>query len=297
LIGFFPFTARNMNTPNPQSQPYVDGPYSPQRIVGQSGGADFLDCKAGEGKMVKALTIYADGERVKSIKLTYSDNTTSSTHGYQSGTIHGIRFEPGERVTWVTLWTDDRYKDLARIQLSTTYNKHIDGGGYWKGYTPYSIDVGSGYLVGATGNAKSAYVKALGLIFLIEVTKTTISNVVYDPPQANLISRTTLDSATFDNRGSTSVLNWEFTDSQERTNSTSFTSSTTQTFTANVSVETSIPEIAKVGESYQWQTGKTQTMGTVETHTATLSWRLSGSLDPGLKVPMLFLLSTGTGGH
>ena len=158
-----------------------------KRIVGQSGGADFLDCKAGEGKMVKTLTTYADGERVRFIKLTYSDNTTSSTHGYQSWTIHEIRFEPGERVTWVTLWTDDRYKDLARIQLSTTYNKHIDGGGYWKGYTPYSINVGSGYLVGATGNAKSAYVKALGLIFLIEVTKTTISNVVYDPPQANLI--------------------------------------------------------------------------------------------------------------
>ncbi len=43
---------------------------------------------------------------------------------------------------------------------------------------PHPIDVGSGYPVGATGNAKSAYVKALGLIFLIEVTKTTISNVV-----------------------------------------------------------------------------------------------------------------------
>ncbi len=81
LIGFFPFTTRNMNTPNPQSQPYVDCPYTPQRIVGQSDGADFLDCKAGEGKMVKTLTIYADGERVKSIKLTYSDNITSLTHG------------------------------------------------------------------------------------------------------------------------------------------------------------------------------------------------------------------------
>ncbi len=110
LIGFFPFTTRNINTSNPQSQPYVDGPYTPQRIVGQSGGADFLDCKAGEGKMVKNLTIYADSERVKSIKLTCSDNTTSSTHSYQSGTIHEIRFEPGERVTWVNLWTDDRYK-------------------------------------------------------------------------------------------------------------------------------------------------------------------------------------------
>ncbi len=75
-------------------------------------------------------------------------------------------------------------KDLARIQLSTTYNKHIDGGGYWIGYTPYSIDVGSGYLVGATGNAKSAYVKALGLIFLIEVTKLlsqTLSMILHKP--------------------------------------------------------------------------------------------------------------------
>ncbi len=53
--------------------------------MGQSGGADFLDCKAGEGKMVKILTIYADSERVKSIKLTYSDNTTSSTHDSNPG--------------------------------------------------------------------------------------------------------------------------------------------------------------------------------------------------------------------
>jgi len=34
LIGFFPFAARNTNTPNPQSQPYVDGPYTPQKNRG-----------------------------------------------------------------------------------------------------------------------------------------------------------------------------------------------------------------------------------------------------------------------
>ncbi len=139
--------------------------------------------------------------------------------------------------------------------------------------------------------------KPLGLYFSSRSPRLLSQTLSNDPPQANLISRTTLDSATFDNRGSTSVLNWEFTDSQERTNSTSFTSSTPQTFTANVSVETSIPEIGKVGESYQWQTGKTQTMGTVETRTATLSWSLSGSLDPGLEYRCYSYCQQGQGGH
>ena len=249
--------------------------------MGLGGGAEFLDCKAEDGRMVKTFTIYSDGLRVRSVKLTYTDGTTSATHGPQSGDIHEIRLEAGERITSVTLYTDDEYGDLARIRMQTSYGKLIDGGGYWNNYPQYSIDVGSGYLVGATGNARSDYVKALGLIFLIEVAKTTISKVVYDSPQANQISRTSLDTVTYDNRGSTSKLDWDFTNSLERTDSTSFTSGTTQTFTTNVSVEASIPEIAKVGESYQWQQGNTQTMGTVETHAAVLKWSLSGSLDPG----------------
>ena len=261
---------------------FPSGPYVRGYAIGGGGGSTFIQCEAGRGVLVKKIGVYYNSSCLQAIQVTYTDGTKATTAGKVNGSYGELIFEPGETAIRASLWGNGVGTRTGRILIKTTKGQTLDVGKNTSGQTEYSMDVGSGFVAGFAGRA-AGEIDALSFVFLLPVKKVEMKDVKYtQPPPQTAIRPTNLTVTTYHcDSNKVGGLNWDFTNSVQRSNAYSFTSQTSQEFGMKVEVTAGIPEIASVTAGYEWKIGASQSQQWSNTETTTLSWSLSGHLEPG----------------
>ena len=261
---------------------FPDGPYVAGNAVGGGGGHTFIQCEADRGVLVKKIGVYYDSSWLQAIEVTYTDGTKAATAGKPSGSYAELIFEPGETVISASLWGNGVGTRTGRIRIKTKKGQTLDVGRNTSGQNEYAMDVGSGFVAGFAGRCGSD-IDALSFVFLLPVKKVEMKDVKYtQPPPRTAIRPTNLTSTTYQcDSNKAGGLDWNFTNSVQRTNAYSFTSQTSQEFGVKVEVTAGIPEIASVTGGFEWKIGESQSQEWSNTESTTLSWSLSGHLGPG----------------
>ncbi|KAJ7544204.1 hypothetical protein O6H91_09G069500 [Diphasiastrum complanatum] len=164
----------------------------------------------------------------------------------------------------------------------------------WGRKQEYPIDVASGICVGAyIGSGSEIYI--MGFVFLLPIQQSRLINVSY--PNLALdnagILPETLDSYKDKNTGSVSR-NWEFGGSREITTSSTWSLSTGLEVHSEITVKAGIPEVADVEGKFGWKVSVTGTYQTTSETKKTVSWKQSGTLQPGQSVDLTALVRRGT---
>ncbi|VUC37222.1 unnamed protein product [Clonostachys rosea] len=102
---------------------------------------------------------YTDRQLVKAIKVVYSDGTDRGS-GNQTGTSHTFKFDSGEKVTSMGIWTG---ANVDRIRWVTNHGRTFDHGG--TGGTERPQQVGNGILLGFSGSTNENELVSLGSSF------------------------------------------------------------------------------------------------------------------------------------
>ena len=202
----------------------------------------------------------------------------------------------------MTLWGNGIGTRTGRIRLTTNKGQTLDVGKDTSGQTPYDMAIGSGVLVGMVGRS-GGDIDQLGAMFLRSaITHVAISNVVYNPDLAGTdkgIENVALDQAEYSNPAdSTKPVNWEFGGKTSRSQSTSYSQTSGDTFGLSVGVEVSAEPFgigAKVTGGFEWKHEASQTTTTTTSNEIELTWGLSGTLDPGESCICTALVQRGEG--
>ncbi|OCH85686.1 hypothetical protein OBBRIDRAFT_293892 [Obba rivulosa] len=275
----------------PDWPPYPSGPFTDEFVVGGFGGSPFQTCKWVTNQsalIVKALDVWYNTSTLRGIQVTFSDNSRSPVFGSQSDSHGSVTFSPGEVITSLTLWGNGVGTRTGRIRLTTNAGQTFDVGKNTSGKRGYDAGLGSGILVGMVGRSGKD-IDMLGPVFLNgAVTSISISNVTYHPPLVGTtggISQIIFDEAHYYNPpNSTRDFPWDFSNSDTRTTSTSFTQSTSTTYGAFVTVGVTAKLFgigARADGTFEWQSTGTQKTITPMSSVRSFSWSASGDLAPG----------------
>ncbi|KAL9124602.1 MAG: hypothetical protein Q9217_006079 [Psora testacea] len=261
---------------------FPEGPYVAPYAIGGGGGHTFILCKAQEGLLVKKIGVYYySSAGPQAIEVTYTDGSKTRV-GTQRGDYKELALDLGERATKASLWGNGVGTRCGRILINTNKNHTLDVGKNTSGQTEYNMDFGSGFLAGFAGRVGDE-IDALSFVFLLPIKKAEMTDLHYEhPPLEEAISPTTLAVSTYTCEShQEDGLNWNFSNSVQRSNSYSFNSTTSQEFGSSVEVSASIPEIGSTKGGFSWKFGESRSLQTARTETTTLLWGLSGHLKPG----------------
>ena len=267
---------------------YPKGPFTPQTVKGGNDGDPFAACKwitNTSALVVKKLEVWWGTDCLHGVRITFADDSLPVSRGSKTNETSSITFAPGEQVTALTLW-DSGADRAGRIRIVT--DKQIfDVGRNTDADNIKFINapVGSGILVGMCGKTGSA-IDSLGAIFLEpNIDKITIDNVLYKPTLEGTsagISQLTLDSVYYENP-TTKTLDWKFANSSSRDVSTTFSQLTSTMYGVSVSTTVNASPFgigASVTAGFQWQKTDSKESTTSTSYSKSLSWEISGSLNP-----------------
>ena len=248
---------------------------------------------------MQRLDVWWDGGALRGIQVTYPDNTVTQVFDSPSGSTNHIIFEPGERVTSMTLWGNGIGTRSERIRITTT-KQTFDVGKDTSGQTAYDAPIGSGILVGMFGRS-GADIDQLGPVFLDgAVQSINIGNINYTPTldkTSKGISSVVLAQTYFSNQSGGNPT-WNFANGVSRTDTTRFTQTTATMYGASVSVTVSAELFGIGGDTtagFEWQKTDTQETTTETSQEVELSWSLSGTLAPGEGVTAIATCEQGIG--
>ncbi|TBU28212.1 hypothetical protein BD309DRAFT_869954 [Dichomitus squalens] len=252
--------------------------------------------------IVKGLEVWYNSNFLLGVQVTFSDDSRTSVFGQPSDSHASITFVPGERITELTLWGNGQGTRTGRIRLTTSAGQTFDVGKNTSGQKAYPAGLGSGILVGFVGRSGAA-IDMLGPVFLNgSVQSISISNVVYTPPLTGSntgISRQDLDKIHYYNPPTAKRnLPWKFNNEVKRTQTTTFTQSTTSTYGLTVSTEVSAELFGvggKIGVGYSWEATNTQETSTSTSFEKTVGWEISGELQPGEGITATSFCQQGVG--
>lgn len=213
-----------------------------------------------------------------------------------------IVFAPGELITSMTLWdySDKARTRTGRLRLTTNQGQKFDVGS--SGHTAYDIAIGSGVLVGVVG--RSGWdIDQLGAVFLRSaIVSVAVTNVVYNPDLAGTdkgIHPVALQQADYSNPAdSKQPLDWDYSGTTSRTQSTTYSQSSSTMYGASVSVEVSGKVFgigAKATGGFEWQHTSEETTTVSTSSSVGFTWGLKGTLDPGESCTCTALVQRGEG--
>ncbi|KAL9124018.1 MAG: hypothetical protein Q9217_006609 [Psora testacea] len=265
--------------------PYPTGPFTHDYTVGNyADGTEFQDTKAFDGQLVKSITAWFGGPNFNAIQYTFTKGDTI-THGSPNGEKATFFFEAGEYVTSLQLskyWGGRAKGNIARIWFRTSLGK-IFAIGQSTDVDLYSPDVGSGYLAGFTGSGPGSFLYSLGCIFLIHVQKVVLNNVIYPqlPASTENIDKGSVSSHLCNNAGYDSPSPCEWTEKLNRTDTITFSSSTTRQFTEKLTIEAKIPLLETTGVESSWGLSSTSTHSYSESTTQEFIFSRAVTTAPG----------------
>lgn len=181
------------------------------------------------------------------------------------------------------------------IYFETNKRRCFDYGMYgWPKQKEYTVDVGSGILVGAIYNAGSD-IDAHGYFFLSSsISSTEVTDVSYPTLQfdSQQITPVALDSYNQTNTSS-DLCSWSFGGSQAMKRSQTWSLAIGNTFNVRVSVKAAVPVVVEVGGEFGWQLSVVSTHAVAEEKSHTLNWSTGGTLQPGQSVHLVALTREG----
>lgn len=280
----------------------ADGPHGNVHEIGGNGGTRFCESRIDTGEIISALDVWWNDGGIQGISFDWSSGK-AVMHGTQpnQAQTQSIKFAPGERVQEARLWGDGTGVRLGHIYLKT--DRQTFDVGKDKKNNGYDIEVGSGLLLGAYGNAGDS-IDSLALLFLgTEIVSASIADLNFDKDPTGTsdgIKPHYLVQTTFGNP-STSHGNVSFTISASEavTTTTSYEQSTTGMFGGKISVEVDATLFglgAKVGGEASWSVEHATSNTVTETNTITISQGAGPiSIAPGFGKKCQIFASEGMG--
>lgn len=266
--------------------------------IGGNGGFDFHYYGGTDGRVMQKIKVWSGYNTLKAIEVTLSDGVPKLFgNPNQGGKVGGVRefsFNPGERVTRLSLWGNGAGSRSGWIFFETTQGRRFDFGMYsWGKKREYPQDVASGIWVGVTG-ASAWDVDCLGVVFLQPINSCKLSDVKYPTLQfrgtsggggsASITPTTPTKSfnlrstADVEDRSSTQQLAWEVADQLNFDNvSHSWALSNTDANllqfidTSSISVRARTPALAVVDNVVGWQPSDSDTESSSLSSTSSLS--------------------------
>ena len=276
---------------------WPDGPYTPRSIIGGDGGVTFYCIPPyyslsgrHNGLIVQRVDVWRNGGAIQGIQFGYANGSRSPVYGTTDGSEghHSIALELGERIQEAAIYEikeTDGNPRVGGIRITTNKNQKLEVLDT-KPKTANYFDVGSGLLIGAVG-ASGSELDCLGLIFLKDVKKLTVSNVKYekDPSgTAQGIKPVILSQILLANKSGSEEINYNFTNTVMKTNSTTFTQSSVVTYGVDVTVDASLFDVVKASTEFSWSLQKSSTYSRQTSTEVGLSWSLQGPLKPHTEV-------------
>ncbi|EFJ21026.1 hypothetical protein SELMODRAFT_417619 [Selaginella moellendorffii] len=269
-------------------------------MVGGPYGSQYQEVQAWKvGKLITKLTVFKQENRVRGAYVWKNGEGQydGATFGVAAGDSDTFEFQPGERITsmslWPGRWGPNNHVRAGHIWFTTSNGRNFDAGpGKWGSET--KLDVGSGYLVGVEAITGSD-INKWGFVFLKPLLLLTLTDVEY--PSLNEMGGVvpvTLDSLDETNDSKNSDLNWTLEGSKSETISWEFSKAEGLTATVGFQVSAGIPEIG-LGEtgSFQWEVSNSTTRTASHSQVTDLKWSTGGVLRPGERVTASALTQVG----
>ncbi|KAJ7728210.1 hypothetical protein B0H16DRAFT_1331098 [Mycena metata] len=259
--------------------------------------------------LVKSLEMWWDDERVRGLRLVFSDGSETPVYGFttsvHSGSItfgvNPIDTDPHpECITKMWLLASHSGARLAKIHIETSRGQKFEQGPSGTD-NAVTIDVGSGLFVGMAGR-HGWDIDAVAPIFLASpIAKIAVGNITYTPhpsKTAQGITPVALNEAYCSNPADApGHIDWDFSSSQTREVTMSHDMTSTTKFGGSVSVEVS-GEVFGVGAEtdagFEWSSEQSNTTGSSTSETVEFKWSISGKLKPGEAITCKAIVQRGT---
>ena len=269
--------------------PYPKGPFTDEFVIGGPNGGDFATVGWVDNEkadVVKKFQMWWNDSTMTGIQVTYTDGSVTEIFGSTAQNTDAIAFAPGELITSATLWDNGNSTRFGHIRITTSAGQVYDNGKNVIGQPAYAAGVGSGLLVGFVGR-RGKDLDMLGLIFVKpQIVSVSITDVKYTPALVGSkagLSEVVLSAAHFEGKENVGT-DYNFQDSVTLEQSSTFTQSSSTTFgvSVEVTVSASLFDIVKVDEKtgFTWQKTDEKEVSTSNTSDSTLSWGVSGHLEP-----------------
>ncbi len=246
-----------------------------------------------DGKLLRKIGVWAGHEQINAIRIWLGDDLPV-TKGLAWGSYKELEFKPGERITKLSLWYNGARSRITAIHFKTSAGEEFDHVMTEHGRAQeYPIDIGSGICAGVEGIADQG-IYDLAFIFLKPVACFRLTNVTYPTLGADsgTIAPVKLQEFKDQNLG-TNAQSWKFAGSHKIATSSSWSVTMGLAVHAEMSVEASIPEVAKIGAKFGWNLSLSATHGSSRTEESSLSWEASGTLQPGDTIDLIALTRMG----
>jgi hypothetical protein len=127
----------------------------PNFPAGGNGGRNFQEYHNDASQLVRKIEFWVafssewNSRFLGGLRITWTDTTSSPVYGTETAHKREFTFEPGERITTMTLWA---YSRTDRIMWTTDRGRTF-GVSPNTSTTPFKMEVGSGLLAGFEGAA------------------------------------------------------------------------------------------------------------------------------------------------
>jgi hypothetical protein len=209
-----------------------------------------------------------DGDKIRGVKWTLTDNSSKKFGGYDdvAYTLSTFDFPEDDPLKSVILRDSGYgYNSLRQIEIQTMSGAQFKAGpdGFDNEVRP---PVKGTYLVGFHGLVNpDNFMQALGLWITVPPSEIRMTNVTYDVGviQRGSPEQVTVRNLLADNRSGTTPTNYTSTEKVKTVSSRNWTSTWQVKTGVKVSVEGSIPFVAKAGVEWSAEASTTQTTGEV----------------------------------
>lgn len=254
--------------------------FAPRLAIGGKGGAERKAYES-DGRVLEKIGVWAGESAISGIKV-WRTGLQPAVFGTRSGPYQEYSFEPGERISRLSLWGNGAGTRLGAIAFTTDRDGKFDHGmTKWGRKQEYPIDVGSGICVGLL--LRSGHEIDQGcFVFLKEIESCRMSDVHYPTLEFDMlgIRPVTLKSGSYSNQTDDDVT-WQFSGTRTTTVSQEWSTTTGVEASAEVSVEAGVPEVASVKGSFGWKVSSSSTHSRSKSTEIELEWSEGGILSPG----------------
>ncbi|XP_067280388.1 aerolysin-like protein [Pseudorasbora parva] len=236
-----------------------------QHLIGGNEGDWFSFTGRSNGASLQRIWVWVGPSQVKAVRVWLSDGQ-NKTYGRPEGEYKEYMFQPGERITSLSMWGNGNGTRLGGIKFKTSQcREFFVKMTCWGLKTEYPINVGSGFCLGVEGRSGSD-INCMGFLFLNDIQSVVLTDVLY-PTIDKVTPQVTLEgikSVTYENKSSIrQQQSVETSKKITKTISWSMSSNITETFT--VEVKAGIPDIVEASTKYSSTVGKKNTYSRVHT--------------------------------
>ncbi|XP_056468391.1 aerolysin-like protein [Gadus chalcogrammus] len=251
--------------------------------VGGRGGSSFSFTGRNNGATLKKIGVAVGGWQIKAVRAELTDGRVQ-TFG-DADSFSEFTFEPGERITKLSLWGNGAGTRLGGIKFWTSSGREFfEYMSDWRLKNEYSMDVGSGVCLGLQGNAGND-IDNMGFVFINAIQSSVLTDMSY-PSLAMYtpeVKKEYVKTVSYQN-GSTADQEHTFMYSRSVTKSTTWSTTTKIESTFSLTVTAGIPGVAEVSGGLSLTVGAAQTSSTTSSETATESDEVTVTVPAGKTV-------------